>query len=89
MSRARKLLLIGPAIALAGLIVFTVAAKHARAEDDGPLWRLVRCDPGKPCIERGRPIPYTACTTDMVGDTIVAPPGARLFCVKVLPEART
>lgn len=34
MSRARTLLLVGPAVALAGVIVFTIYAPRARAADD-------------------------------------------------------
>lgn len=87
MSRARTLLLVGPAVALAGVIVFTIYAPRARAADDvGRTPRthiILECKPNQPCRERGRPVGQTACNMDIIGVAITAEKGTRLQCVRV------
>ena len=87
MSRARTLLLVGPAVALAGVIVFTIYAPRARAADDvgrSPRTHIVVvCPPAEPCKPRGKAISKTACDMDLRGVAVVVASGTRTRCERV------
>ncbi len=87
MSRARTLLLVGPAVALAGVIVFTIYAPRARAADDvgrSPRTHIVVvCPPAEPCKPRGKAISKTACEMDLRGVAVVVASGTRTRCERV------
>ncbi len=90
MTRLRAWLLLGPAMALAGVILFTVASSRARAAvemlyepDDTRTHVIMECKPSQPCAPRGRPLGQTACTMDITGVAITAEKGTRLKCERV------
>lgn len=86
-SRARTLLLVGPAVALAGLIVFTIYAPRARAADDvgrSPrTHQLWVCTGTVSCRPRGKPQGQTACLLDAASEANVLPKGSRVTCQRV------
>lgn len=88
MTSARSWLLLGPAVALAGLIVFTVfaprakaAADHGRSPATHQLWV---CDGAVSCRPRGKPQGQTACLLDAASEANVLPKGSRVSCQRIV-----
>lgn len=91
-TRARSWLLLGPAVALAGLMLVVTFAPRAKAAvemlyepDDTRTHVIMECKPNQPCAPRGRPVGQTACNMDITGVAITAEKGTRLQCVRVKP----
>jgi len=76
---ARLFVIVGLALATYGVMFAS-----ARAAD----WALIRCEPGRPCVVREIIDQETACRTDLVGESIVAPKGTRLSCERVVPPKK-
>ena len=87
MTPARTRLLLGPAMVLAGVIVFTVFAPRARAADDvgrsPATHQLWVCTGAVSCRPRGKPQGQTACLLDAASDANVLPKGSRVACHRV------
>jgi hypothetical protein len=84
MTRARKWLLIGPAMALAGLMLVVTfaprakaAADHGRSPATHQLWV---CSGEVSCRPRGKPQGQTACLLDAASEANVLPKGSRVSC---------
>lgn len=91
MTPLRNWLLLGPAMALAGLILFVIAAPRAgRAAQEGldeyetprthQLWVCVTTVACKPV---GKPKNSTACTLDAAAEANTLPKGSRVACHRV------
>lgn len=81
---------LGPALALAGALVFTAFAPKARAamegltEPESPrTHQLIECAYHSPCRPRGRPMGETACGLDAASLANVLPAGSRTKCERV------
>lgn len=90
MTRTRTWLYLGPAMVLAGVILFTIASPRARAAvemlyepNDTRTHVIMECKPNQPCAPRSRPMGQTACTMDITGVAIFAEKGTRLRCERV------
>lgn len=87
MTGARKWMLLGPCVALAGLIVFTVFAPRARAaadHDRSPAThQLWVCTGTVSCRPRGKPQGQTACLLDAASEANVLPKGSRVTCQRI------
>lgn len=91
MTRTRTLLLVGPAVALAGVIVFTVFAPRAgRAAQEGldeyetpRTHQLWVCKAKVSCSPVGKPKNSTACALDAAAEANVLPKGSRVTCRRV------
>ncbi len=87
MSRARTWLLLGPAIALAGVMLVVTfaprakaAADHGRSPATHQLWV---CTGAVSCRPRGKPQGQTACLLDAASEANVLPKGSRVSCLRV------
>lgn len=91
MTGARKWMLLGPAMALAGVIVFTVFAPRARAAVEAlvepdrspPTHQLWSCTGKATCKPHGEPMGKTACQLDAASLANVLPKGSRVACHRV------
>lgn len=87
MTRARTWLYLGPAIALAGLMLFTMfspraraAADHDRSPQTHQLWV---CTGQTSCRPRGKPLGHTACLLDAASEANTLPKGSRVWCARI------
>jgi len=91
MTPLRSWLLLGPAMALAGLILFVIASPRAgRAAQEGldeyetprthQLWVCVTTVACKPV---GKPKNSTACALDLASVANVLPKGSRVSCRRI------
>lgn len=89
MTRARTWLLLGPAMALAGVLLVTTFAPRARAATDlGDDYETPRTHQLVVCLDmdckpRGRPMNATACALDLASLANTLPKGAKLTCQRV------
>ena len=91
MTRLRSWLLIGPAMALAGLMLTVTFAPRARAavealvepDDERRTHIVVVCPPAEPCKPRGVPVSKVACEMDVRGVAVVVASGTRTRCERV------
>ena len=83
----RACLYLGPAAALAGVILSTVTAPRASRADDYETPRTHQmwvCKTTVSCAPKGRPKNATACDLDAAAETIVLPKGARVMCQRIV-----
>jgi len=91
MSRTRALLLVAPAMVLAGLILFVIASPRAgRAAQEGldeyetpRTFQLWVCPGATTCKPVGRPMNATACALDLASMANASPPGTKLRCQRI------
>ena len=87
MTRLRSWLLLGPAMALAGVILVTTFAPRARAAADNDrspaTHQLWACQTTVSCRTVGKPKGETACLLDAAAEANVLPKGARVACQRV------
>lgn len=87
MIPARTWLLLGPAIALAGVmlvVTFAPRAKAAADHDRSPAThQLWICTGTVSCRPRGKPQGQTACLLDAASEANVLPKGSRVTCQRV------
>ena len=79
----RKWLLIGPVVALSGVIIFTVFAPRAKAaadDDRSPATHLLWSCQDNACRSHGKPLGQTACQLDAASLANVLPKGSRVTC---------
>lgn len=81
----RAALYLGPAMALAGVILATVFAPRAKADDyDTPrTHQLWICEGATSCKPVGKPKNSTACALDLGSLANVSPKGTKLYCARV------
>lgn len=81
----RACIYLGPAIALAGVILTTVFAPRAKADDyDTPrTHQLWSCISATSCKPEGEPKNSTACALDLAALANTMPKGVRLYCARV------
>ncbi len=90
MTPARTWLYLGPAMVLAGVIVFTVFAPRAKAAQEGLdehetpwTFQLWVCAGATSCKPVGRPTNATACALDLASVANASPKGTRLACQRI------
>ena len=90
MTPARTWLLLGPAIALAGLMLVVTFGPRARAAEEGldeyetpRTHQLWVCKTKVSCSPVGKPKNSTACALDAAAEANVLPKGARVACHRV------
>ena len=87
MTRLRNWLLLGPAMALAGVILVTTFAPRARAAADNDrspaTHQLWACVTTVSCRPVGKPKGETACLLDAAAEANVLPKGSRVACQRV------
>lgn len=90
MTPARTWLYLGPAVALAGVIVFTVFAPRAKAAqealvepDRSPPTHLLWSCIGVTCKSYGEPVGQTACQLDAASLANTLPKGSRVSCQRL------
>lgn len=87
MTRTRAWLYLGPALALAGVMLFTTFAPRAKAaadHDRSPATHLLwSCSTDGPCRSHGKPLGQTACLLDAASLANVLPKGSRVKCERV------
>lgn len=91
MTRLRNWLLLGPAMALAGVILITTFAPRAsRAAQEGldeyetpRTHQLWICYAAVSCKPLGRPMNLTACALDLASVANAMPKGTKLMCARV------
>lgn len=87
MTPARSWLYLGPAVALAGVIVFTIYAPRARAAADPdrstPTHLLWSCTGNVSCKPVGTPKGKTACELDAASLANTLPKGSRVVCHRI------
>lgn len=83
----RNWLLIGPAVALMGVMLVVTfgpraraAADHDRSPATHQLWV---CEGAVSCRPRGKPQGHTACLLDAASEANVLPKGSRVSCQRV------
>lgn len=91
MTPARTWLLVGPAIALAGLMLVVTFGPRARAAQEGldepdrsPPTHLLWSCIGVTCKSHGEPMGRTACLLDAASLANVLPKGSRVACQRVV-----
>lgn len=86
-SRARTWAYLGPAVALAGVmlvVTFAPRAKAAADHDRSPAThQLWVCAGTVSCRPRGKPQGQTACLLDAASEANVLPKGSRVSCLRV------
>lgn len=91
MTGARAWMLIGPAMALAGLmLVVTFAPRAGRAAQEGldeyetpRTHQLWVCPGATSCKPVGKPLNSTACALDLASMANVLPKGTKLQCARI------
>ncbi len=90
MTRARTWLLLGPAVALIGVMLFTTFAPRARAAQEGldeyetpRTHQLWVCAGATSCKPVGKPLNSTACALDLASMANVLPKGSRVSCRRI------
>lgn len=87
MTPARTWRYLGPAVALAGLILFTIYAPRARAADDvgrsPATHQLWSCTGNVTCKPHGRPMGQTACLLDAASLANVLPAESKVACHRI------
>ena len=90
MTRLRSWLLLGPAMALAGVILVTTFAPRARAAQEAldeyetpRTHQLWVCETTVSCKPIGKPKNSTACALDAAAEANVLPKGSRVACHRV------
>lgn len=90
MTRERTWILLGPAMVLAGVIVFTVFAPRAKAAqealvepDRSPPTHLLWSCIGVTCKSHGEPMGKTACLLDAASLANTLPAGSKVACQRV------
>lgn len=81
----RTALYLGPAMALAGVILAVIFAPRAKADDyDTPrTHQLWVCQSITACKPEGPPKNSTACALDLAAKANTLPKGTRLYCARV------
>jgi hypothetical protein len=81
----RACIYLGPAVALAGVILTTVFAPRTKADDyDTPRTHVLWvCESATSCKPEGPPKNSTACALDLAAKANTMPKGTRLYCARV------
>ena len=90
MTHLRNWLLLGPAMALAGLMLTVTFAPRAKAAQEGldeyetpRTHQLWVCIAATSCKPHGKPMNSTACALDLASMANALPKGARLICQRI------
>lgn len=91
MTPARTWLLIGPAVALTGLILVVTFGPRARAAQEAlvepdrspPTHQLWACTGATTCKPHGEPMGQTACLLDAASLANTLPSGSKVSCQRV------